>query len=61
MADSNGKMVFVYVIEYIKKDGSISYGTLRCASGTEAVEWSKRTKETNPDIDEIRAHLATTE
>lgn len=57
MADSNKNLV--YVIEYIKKDGSVSYGTLQCASGTAATEWSKRMKETNPDIDEIRFHLAT--
>lgn len=61
MADSNENKVLVYVIEYIKKDGSISYGTFRCASGTEATEWSRRVKESNPDIDEIRFHLTTTE
>lgn len=59
MADSNKTLV--YVIEYIKKDGSISYGTLRCTSGTEATEWSRHMKEANPDIDEIRFHLTTTE
>lgn len=59
MADSNKTLV--YVIEYIKRNGSISYGTLRCTSGTEAVEWSKHTKETNPDIAEIRFHLTATE
>lgn len=61
MADSNENKVLVYVIEYIKKNGSITYGTFRCTSGTEATEWSKHMKETNPDIDEIRFHLTTTE